>query len=153
MLNHSKARTWLKTWKSCWAEGLPEWEAQRGLTRAPRSAPLKPSQCWLIPIDGTSTSPAKGTRRTRVSKIEARPAGSGNGTYSSLSSRPGLSNAESTMSGLPFQTQKPQEFFKINYCHKRHFQPDIIWMCISPFCLISSGGQGISASHIRLGQG
>lgn len=88
--------------------GVFNWsKSTRDVTSEARSAPLKPSQRLLSPIAPTSTSGLIGTFRTNVRNMDARPAGSGNPTYSCVSNRPGLSKAGSIMSGL--QTRSKSE--------------------------------------------
>ena len=68
-------------------------------TRLAKSAPLNPPHLPLSPTRATSSPGARGVFRVSVLRIAARPSGGGNGTYRSLSSRPGRSIAGSIMSG------------------------------------------------------
>ena len=65
-------------------------QMQASLTRAARSAPLKPWQCGLAPTAATSTSTARGVLLVRACRMAPLPSGGGKGTYRILSSLPGL---------------------------------------------------------------
>mmetsp|Transcript_24 Transcript_24/g.92 ORF Transcript_24/g.92 Transcript_24/m.92 type:complete len:324 (+) Transcript_24:460-1431(+) len=71
---------------------------QASRTRKSRSAPLKEAAAGSRATAPRSTSSARGLARVSVRRMASRPVSVGSGTYSTLSRRPGRSNAGSMTS-------------------------------------------------------